>query len=199
MPFGRREDAVHRRGVDGAVAEDRRRAGGRECLEDRRRESFGDRGIRPRALGREGDALQPGQQVEGETQPRIGELGQVRVRVDHPGEQRPTAAGRWQHAMTLGRGIRGGADRCDPALLVDHEQAVGLMAGPAGRQRRQDAGADREGRRVRQIHGVRLAGPSTNTPPPHPNAESDGSAASRSAPASERSCSVAADRRATRG
>jgi hypothetical protein len=46
---------------------------------------------------------------------------------------------------------------------------------PAGRQRRQDAGADREGRGVRQIHRVRLAGPRTPDGgrqdagcPPHP-------------------------------
>src|SRR6476620_218998 len=39
------------------------------------------------------------------------------------------------------------------------------MAGSTARQRREDSGADREGRGVRQIHGVRLAGPRRRTTP----------------------------------
>ena len=167
MALGGAKRRVHRGFVDHAVGQDGRRAGGREGLEDRGREPLCDGRIRPRAFRRERDPVEPGQQVEGEAQPGIGQLGQVRVRVDHPGEHdpRPQVDGSGDH---LGRGVRGGAHVGEPAGLVDHQQAVGLMTGPAGRQRRQDASADRERGRLRQIHGDRLAG----------RASADGKAAS---------------------
>ena len=65
------------------------------------------------------------------------------MQVDHPGQHdpRPQVDRSGEH---LGRGSRGGSHGGEPAGLVDDQEAVGLMAGPAGRQRRQDAGADRE-------------------------------------------------------
>ena len=88
-------------------------------------------------LGRERDALEPGQQIEGEAQTRIGELGQVSVGVDHPGEKdpRPQVDCSGDH---LGCGVPGGADGGDPARFIDHQQPVGLVPGPAGRQWRQE-------------------------------------------------------------
>ena len=87
--FGRAERSVHRGFVDDTVGQNGRRPGGSEGLEDRGRQPFGDSRIGPRAFGREGDPVQPGQQVECEAQTRIRQLGQVRMRSTIPGSSDP--------------------------------------------------------------------------------------------------------------
>ena len=89
VDLGRAEGGVHRGFVDDPVREDRRRPGSREGAEDRRGEPFGDRGIGPRTLRREREPVEPGQEVQGEPDPRVRKLRQVGMRIDETGEDDP--------------------------------------------------------------------------------------------------------------
>jgi hypothetical protein len=58
-------------------------------------------------------------------------------------------------------GVLGGTGERDPAGLVHDDQAIALVEGAAGLERCQQAGADREWRRARQVHRFRLTGART--------------------------------------
>ena len=85
--LGGAERAVHRRLVHGAIGEERGGPGGRERAERRGREAGGVLGVVEPALQREDVAAQPGEQVQAGAEPGVGELRQVRVQVDHAGQQ----------------------------------------------------------------------------------------------------------------
>ena len=135
--------------VHHAVGEDGGRPGRREGLEDRRRQPFGDGRVGPRALGRERQAVEPGQQVEREAEPGVGDLRQVRVQVDHPGHQDPRSD--VERGRRLGPTCRRRTGIGEPAGLVDEQQAVRLVPGPARGQGSQQPAAQRERRSIGKV------------------------------------------------
>ena len=94
--LGGLEGGLHGRRVDRAVGQHGRGAGRGERLEDVRRQALRDRCVRPRSLRREGQPVQPRQQVDGEPDAGVRELRQMGVQVDHARASAPTAAGRWR-------------------------------------------------------------------------------------------------------
>ena len=157
--LGGLERRVHRGLVDHAVGEHGGGAGGRERLEDGRGETCGDGRIRPRSLGREREAVEPGQQVQREADSGVRHLRQVRVGVDHAGHEdpRPDVDRGDQHVPW-----RGGRwpDPGDPARGVDVDERVRFVVHAAGRQRRQQPRPKRERRSLRKLaarHRRRLA------------------------------------------
>ena len=112
-------------------------------------------------LGREGQPVEPGQQVEREAEAGVGQLRQVRVGVDHAGQQDPgPQVDRGDQRRPVGRRRR--SDRSDPARRVDVDEGVGFVAGAAGGQRRQQPRPKRERRTLRKLatrHARRLARP----------------------------------------
>ena len=157
--LGRPERGVHGGLVDDAVGQHGRRAGGREGLEDGRREPLGDGRIRPRPLGREGQPVEPGQQVEREADPGVRHLRQVGVEVDHAGQDDPRPkVDRGDQHVPWRRGRR--SDPGDPAGGVDVDERVRFVAHATRRQRRQQPRPKRERRSLRKLaarHRRRLA------------------------------------------
>ena len=154
--LGRAERDVHRRLEDHAVGEDGRGAGRREGLEDGRRKALRDRWIRPRLLGREGDAVEPGQEVEREPDAGVGHLRQMRVEVDHAWHDDPGPKVRGVGRLI--RSLRRRPGEGEPPGGVHDDQSVGLVKRPALRERGQQSRPDRERWRTRGFHRDRLAG-----------------------------------------
>ncbi len=162
--LGRPERDVHRGFEHDAVGQDRGRAGGREGLEDRRGEPLGDGGVGPRPLGREGQPVEPRQQVEGEPEARIGHLWQVGMEVDHPRRDHPRT--KVERGVGLGRPAGGRARVGKAARIVDHDQSVGLVPRAADRQRRHQPRAQRKRRPIGKQGDVHAGEASTPQPQP---------------------------------
>ena len=99
------------------------------------------------ALEREDVALEPVEQVEPGAQAGVRELRQVDMEVDQPGQQdqRPEVDRRVLGVRRLAATAR---RRRDPPGRVHLDPAVGLVARPAGGERRQDARTEDERRPV---------------------------------------------------
>ena len=109
---------------------------------------------------------QPREQVEREPDPGVGELRQVRVRVDHPRQQDPGPEVEGGDADVARRGRRR-SDGGDPTRGVDVDERVGFVQEPAGRERGQQSRPKRERRTFRKLatrHDARLARPSRGDP-----------------------------------
>ena len=147
MRLGGPERAVHRGREDRAVGEDRRRSGGREGAKRRWRQLGRGRRVVEAALQREDVALQPRQQVQSRTESGVGQLGQVGVEVDHPGQEHEwpqvdLAGGRRRGRGAAGR-ARPAADAPrphpgDPPLAVDLDDPVAMEDDGARVSRGQD-------------------------------------------------------------
>ena len=135
--LGRAERRIEARLVDRAVDQRRRRAGRRERPPGERREA-GRLGLVEAALEREDVALEPGQQVQPGAEAGVGELRQVGVQVDQPGQQHPRPE--VEGGVGLGGPVGGGPGEGQAPGGVDDQQAVGLVA-RAARRRGASAGA----------------------------------------------------------
>ena len=143
MRLGSPERGVKARLVDRAVDERRGRARGRERPPGGRGHDVGPGCVEP-AFQREDVALQPGQQVQAGAQPRVRQLRQVGMEVDHPWEQHQ--AGECQGRGSLRRTIRRGAGEGDPPIRVHDQEPVGLVPRPSVGKRCQQPGTEGEGR-----------------------------------------------------
>ena len=153
--LGRPERGVEAGLVDRPVHERRGRAGGGDGSPRGRRDPGGRDLVEP-PLEREDVALEPGQEVEAGTDAGIGELGQVRMQVDHARHDHPWPKVDDRRGFTERLDV--GAEGGDPARRVDLEHGVRLVPRPAVVERGQDPGADRERRVDGQVHRDRLAG-----------------------------------------
>ena len=141
--FRRPERDLHRGLVDDPIGQHGRRPCRREGLENSRRQTGGDSRVGPRALGREGQPVEPREEVQREAEARIRKLRQVGVEIDHPGEHdegSEVVGGR-----RLGRAISRRSHEREAPGLVDENQPVGLVVGAAGREGRQQARTQRKG------------------------------------------------------
>ena len=121
-------------------------------------------GLVKATLEREDVSLEPGQQVQTGAEPGIGELGQMRVEIDHPRHDDPRTQvdGVLEiggHARDVGRGGRSSWPGIgDASGCIDDDQPVGLMSGPARIERREQPSPDREWAGRSQPEGLVRAG-----------------------------------------
>ncbi len=138
--LGGGEGRIGRVRPDGGVGDDRRRPGRGEGPERGRRLALGGSAV-VATLEREDVALEPGQQIEPAPQPRVRQLREVRVEVDHPGHhnQGPDVDDVGWVPGALPR-----PGRCDMAGRIDGQEAVGQIQQSAPRQGRQQPRPERE-------------------------------------------------------
>jgi hypothetical protein len=135
--------------VHGPVNHGRRRPGGGEGAPGRRRDDLG-RGDVEAALEREDVSLEPGKEIHPRPKPRVRELRQVSMEVDHARQDHPRTEidgpGKSFRRRPVGRSGIGQAPVC-----IDDQQAVALVAGPAVIERRQQARPHRKRRSIREL------------------------------------------------
>ena len=142
--LGGPERRVERRLEHRPVHHGGRRPGRGEGPERERRQALGGLLVE-RALEREDVAPEPGEEVEARADACVGQLRQVDVEVDHPGQHDQRAEIDDLAAASVGRPR---ADGRDPSRGVHLDPSVRLVSRPAGGERRQDACPEHERRPV---------------------------------------------------